>query len=227
MEDVEGWKPKTELGRKVLEGEITSLAEVFNKGYKIKEPEIIEKLVPNLETELIEIGQRKGKFGGGKRTPFKQSQRKTAEGSRTSFSCLAAVGNREGYIGMGSGKASDPVPARELAIRNAKLNIVPIMRGCGSWQCDCQEPHSIPYKIEGKCGSVKILLIPAPKGTGLVVSDEVKKVLRLAGIKDIWSKIFGETRTRFNTVKATFNALKNLSQVKLKEQWEKKVKLGE
>ena len=81
--------------------------------------------------------------------------------------------------------------------------------GCGSGECGCGHTHSIPFKIDGKCGSVRIRLIPAPAGVGLACADKVKQVLKLAGIEDIWSKTFGDTRTSENLVKATFNALKN------------------
>jgi len=62
-------------------------------------------------------------------------------------------------------------------------------------------------KVIGKSGSVRVILIPAPQGTGLVVADELKKVLRLAGIKDVYSKTFGKQQTTFNLVKACMNAL--------------------
>ena len=83
------------------------------------------------------------------------------------------------------------------------------MRGCGSGECGCGGTHSIPFRIEGKCGSVRIRLIPAPAGVGLACADKVKQVLRLCGIEDIWSKTFGDTRTSENLVKATFDTLKN------------------
>ncbi|MEM4579483.1 MAG: 30S ribosomal protein S5, partial [Thermosphaera sp.] len=95
------------------------------------------------------------------------------------------------------------------AIRNAKLNITPIRRGCGSWECRCGEPHSVPFTVTGKSGSVEIIIKPAPKGTGLVAGDIGKVVLRMAGIRDAWTESFGETRTSLNFAKATLNALKN------------------
>ena len=111
---------------------------------------------------------------------------------------------------MGYGKAKETVPAREKAFRNAKLNLFKIRRGCGSWECNCKTSHSVPYKVTAKCGSVEVTLIPAPKGTGLAIEKECAKILQLAGIKDVWSKILGQTNTKINTIKACEMALKNL-----------------
>ena len=120
---IESWKPKTEIGRKVKLGKITSIEEVLNMGRRILESEIIDALIMNLESDYINIGQRKGKFGGGKRTIFRTSQKKTKDGNRPVFTVMAVVGNKDGYVGIGLGRAKETVPAREKAIRNAKLNI--------------------------------------------------------------------------------------------------------
>lgn len=206
-----GWKPKTKLGKEVKEKKIKSIKEIFDKNLRILEPQVVDLLMPGLESDLIRIGQAKGKFGGGKRRPWRQTQKKTAEGNVPSFACMAVVGNKDGYVGIGYGKAKETVPAKQKAISKAKLNIMHIKRGCGSFECICGEPHSIPFATEGKSGGVKIKLIPAPKGTGLVIDDECKKILKLAGIKDIYSKTFGQTRTKFNLAKACINALEKLN----------------
>lgn len=205
------WVPKTSLGKAVKEGKIKSIDEIFEKHLKILEPEIVDALIPDLSVEILNIGQAKGKFGGGKRRPWRQTQKKTAEGNVPKFTCMAVVGNRNGYVGIGYGKAKETVPAKQKAIRNAKLNLIRVPRGCGSFECGCKENHSIPFSVEGKCGSVRIKLMPAPRGTGLVSDDECKKILRLAGIKDIYVKSFGQTRTKVNHVKALEDALKKLA----------------
>jgi len=215
-EAVSDWIPKTEFGRKVKSGEIKDIDEILDKGGKILEAEIVDALLPDLEYELITIGQSKGKFGGGKRSIWKQTQKKTKEGNKPKFATVAVVGNRKGYVGIGYGKAKETVPAREKAIRQAKLNLIKIRFGCGSWDCACGETHSIPFKVSGKCGSVKVELIPAPKGTSLCIHKELRKILSLAGINDIYSKTFGKTNTQLNLVKACMNALKQLSKVKTK-----------
>ena len=210
----ETWHPKTGLGKKIKSGEITSLDQVLDNGYKILEAEIVDALVPNINIDLLLIGQSKGKFGGGQRRVFKQTQKKTKEGNKPSFSTIALVGNNNGYVGLGHGKSRETVPAREKAIRKSKLNIIKIARGCGSWQCNCKEPHSVPFTVKGKCGSVVVKLIPAPKGTGLIIEPELGKILKFAGIKDVWSKTSGHTKTKSNSIKATFDALKNIIKMK-------------
>ncbi|MBI4447348.1 30S ribosomal protein S5 [Candidatus Woesearchaeota archaeon] len=216
------WASKTELGKKVKNGEITDIKEVFDQGFRIMEEQIVDALIPELQSDLIMIGQSKGKFGGGKRTIWKQTQRKTSEGNKPSFSTVAVVGNKDGYVGLGKGKAQETVPAREKANRQAKLNLIRIKTGCGSWECGCGESHSIPFKVTGKVGSVIVNLMPAPKGTGLCVEKECSKILALAGIKDVYSKTMGQTNTKINLVYACFEALKNLGKVKIRPEFVKK-----
>jgi len=77
--NIENWKPKTELGRKVKNKEITDIGDILDKGQKILEPEVVDVLLPDLSVELLEVGQSKGKFGGGKGSIWKQTQKKTFE----------------------------------------------------------------------------------------------------------------------------------------------------
>lgn len=201
------WKPKTKLGREVKEGKIKNIDEVLDNKRKILEEEIVDLLI-NIKSDLISIGQSKGKFGGGKRRAWRQTQRKTKEGNIPTFSAMAVIGDEKGHIGIGFGEAKETLPARDKAIRKAKLNIMKIKRTCAAFDCACAEPHTIPFKITGKTGSVRVTLIPAPQGTGLVVADQLKKILKLAGIKDIYSKTFGQKRTTINLIKACIEALK-------------------
>ncbi|MCK4669722.1 MAG: 30S ribosomal protein S5 [Nanoarchaeota archaeon] len=213
--DINEWKPLTALGKKVKSGEIVDISQILDTGKPIIEQQIIDVLLPNLESDLLLIGQAKGKFGGGKRRAFRQTQKKTKEGNVLSFAAFAVVGNTDGYVGIGHGKSKETIPAREKAFRKAKLNTIKIRRGCGSWECGCKTPHSIPYTVSGKCGSCEITLIPAPKGTGLCVEKECQKILRLAGIKDVWSKTKGRTVVKANLIRACFEALKNLMTTKI------------
>lgn len=208
------WQPKTSLGKQVKEGKVTSLAQILDSGKRILEEEIVDMLIPNLESDLLLIGQSKGKFGGGQRRIFRQTQKKTMEGNKPSFATIAVVGNRNGYVGIGYGKSRETVPAREKALRQAKLNIMKIRRGSGSWQSMSGEPHSIPFRVQGRCGSIVIKLLPAPKGTGLIVASEIKKILELAGVKDVWSKLIGHSKSRVNVIYAVEDALKALVETK-------------
>lgn len=203
--ELESWQPKTKLGKLVKSGKIKNIDEILGR-HKILESEIIDSLV-KLKSDLLSIGQAKGKFGGGKRRAWRQTQRKTAEGNIPTFTCMVVVGDEKGHVGLGSGKAKETLPARAKALRQAKLDVIKITRGCGSFDCICQEKHSIPFRVEGKCGSCRVILLPAPQGTGLVVSDELKKILRLSGIKDVYSKTFGKKRTTINLAKACVTAL--------------------
>lgn len=215
------WVPKTELGRKVMNGEITSLEEIFVKGYRIMEPEIVDILLPNLKNEVFLIGGSSGKGGGIKRVPVRRTTRMHKSGRRHKISIMVAVGNENGWvgIGLGTGPMGKQREVYEKALKDAKKNIIPILRGCGSWECRCGEQHSIPVTVTGKCGSVRVKLMPAPRGLGLCAPDEIKKLLRLAGIQDIWMKSRGDTRTRINFVRAVFDALKSLYRYKLPERF--------
>jgi small subunit ribosomal protein S5 len=188
----ETWVPRTRLGELVREGLIT-LDKIFANNLVVKEKEIIDILLPQLREDVVKISM---------------VQQMSASGQRSKFKAVVLVG-AEGFIGVGSAKSREVGPAIRKAIDRAKLSVIPVLRGCGSKECGCGGSHSIPFKMNGKCGSVKIRLIPAPAGVGLASADKVKQLLKLAGIEDIWSKTYGDTRTSENLVKATFNALKN------------------
>lgn len=212
--NVDAWTPKTSTGKKVKSGEIKDIDTILDNGIPILEEQIVDILMPNLQSELLMIGQSKGKFGGGSKRIFRQTQKKTPEGNKPSFACMAVVGNGDGYVGVGYGKSKDTVPAREKAVRNAKLALFKIRRGAGSWEDATSEAHSIPWTVEGKCGSVRIILMPAPKGKGLIVEQECAKILKLAGIENIYSKAFGQTRSKSNVIVACIDALKKLNTFK-------------
>lgn len=206
-EKILSWVPKTKLGKEVKERKIKDIDEILSSKRKILEEQIVDSLL-NLKTDLISVGHSRGKFGGGKRRAWRQTQRKTKEGNIPTFSTMAVVGDENGHVGVGTGRAKETLPARDKAIRKAKLNMIKIDRTCSSFDCSCSELHSIPFKVTGKSGSVRVTLIPAPQGTGLVVANELKKVLKLAGIKDVYSKTFGKQRTSFNLVNACIDALR-------------------
>lgn len=210
------WVPKTKLGKSVKEGKEKDIDKILLTGKKILESEIVDYLLA-LDSELLLIGQAKGKFGGGKRRAWRQTQKKTMEGNVLSFSAMVVVGDRKGHVGLGFGKASETLPAREKALRDAKLNIIKITLGFESPEDekDKAQPHTVPFKVEGKCGSVRITLWPAPRGTGLVAGPEVKKILSLAGIKDAYTKTIGHTKTTFNVAKACINALEKTNKMRL------------
>lgn len=184
------WQPRTKLGRLVLEGKVTSLSEVFENGWRIKEPEIVRFLLPDIKQEVLGV---------------RIIQKQTESGEITRFSAVVAVG-QTGWFGVGHAKAYQIRDAIDKATNNALLNIIPVYLGCGSWECRCGQPHSIPYKLEGKSGSVRVKILPGPRGLGLVAGELIKKLLSLAGVKDAWTKTFGSTSTLLSTTHAVYNA---------------------
>jgi small subunit ribosomal protein S5 len=201
---LDSWVPKTRLGRMVFEGQITSIYEIFEEGYRIKEVEIVDVLVPELRDDVVDINL---------------VQKQTDAGERSRFRAVVAMGNDDGLIGVGIGKAPRVRNAIEKGIRDAKMKLYPIRRGCGSWECDCGEPHTVPFKVSGKSGSVVMTLIPGSKGLGLVAGDIAKRVLTLAGVKDCWSKSTGATQTTVSFALATFEALKNTMKLMTVQDW--------
>jgi len=207
---LEKWVPKTSLGKKVFSGEIADIETVLNMGVQIREPEIIDKLVPEMKNEIILIGGRTGKGGGVQRIPVKITAKMHRSGRRLAMSAFVVVGNENGIVGVGKGNALEARDAIAKAIQRAKMNIIRLKRGCGSWECRCGTEHTVAFKTKGKGGSVRVELLPAPKGIGLVADDETKKILRLAGIHDVWVRTFGNTSARINLITAVYDALKKL-----------------
>jgi small subunit ribosomal protein S5 len=195
-----GWEPRTRLGNQVNDGEIETMQEALNSGLPLKEPEIVDQLVPDLEDEVLDINM---------------VQRMTDSGRRVKFRCVVAVGNRDGLIGYAEGRDDQVGGAIQKAINIGKLNLIDVSRGCGSWECGCGRPHTVALRTTGKAGSVEVELQPAPRGLGLAGGETVRHVLELAGIEDIWTRSSGNTRTTVNFAKATFNALRNTAEARV------------
>ncbi len=195
----EEFVPKTQLGHMVKEGKITDIDEIFEKGLPIMELGIVDTLLPDLEEEVMDVNL---------------VQRMHKSGRKVNFRVIVAVGNKNGYVGLGQGKAKEVGPAIRKAVDNAKFNIIKVRRGCGDWGCVCGREHTVPFKVDGKRGSVRVTLIPAPGGVGLAIGNVGKTILGLAGIDDVWSQTMGQTQTTINFAGAVFEALKELSKVK-------------
>ena len=181
------WIPKTILGKKVAAGEITSIEEILSKGLRIQEAGIIKKLLPDLKTEVIDVGI---------------IQKMTPNGQSTRFKALVAAGNQNAWLGIGMGKSKQMRIAIEKANNAAYLNVSPIKLGCGSWECRCDQKHSVPFKVKGKGGSVTIEILPGPRGLGLVAGTKIRNLLKMAGLKDAWTTAKGSTPTMGSTSKA-------------------------
>ncbi len=193
------WEPKTRVGQQVKSGTITAVEQIFATGKPIKETEIVDALLPNLEDQVLEIAS---------------VQRMTKNNRKQKYRATVVVGDRNGHIGLGVGKDVEAKPAIDTGIRDAKKHIISVNLGCGSQECNCNSPHSLPLRLSAKCGSAHVILKPAPKGVGIVASDTVRAVLELAGVKDLWTYSRGRTRDVYNMSLATYLALKELGELK-------------
>ncbi len=189
------WVPKTRLGTLVSLGKITSLEEIFESGQKIKEPEIIKLLLPDMKSNVVSVGI---------------VQKQTDAGEVTKFASVVAVGNEAGWFGVGRGKAVQMRVAIDKATSDAYLNVIPVKLGCGSWECRCGRNHSVPYRINGKGGSVRVDIIPGPRGLGLVAGETMRNLLTLAGVKDAWTRTYGSTSTMSSIANAVYDSLKKI-----------------
>lgn len=187
------WQPRTTLGKMVSEGKISTMDEIFENGMRIQEPEIVKHLLPEIKSQVVHVGI---------------VQKQTDAGEMTRFNALVAVGNEAGWFGIGKGKASQMRISIDKATTAAHLNVIPVKLGCGSWECRCNQLHSIPFRVRGKGGSVGVEIIPGPRGLSLVAGENIKSLLKLAGLKDAWTKSFGSTNTMSSTTKAIFAALR-------------------
>jgi small subunit ribosomal protein S5 len=194
------WVPKTRLGKMVKNGEITTMSDALKSGLPLREPEIVDLLLPTIEDEVIDV---------------KMVQRMTDSGRRVKFVITVAVGNKDGFVGLGQAKGKEVGLSIKRAIENAKMNMIQIRRGCGSWECGCRTPHTIPFLVTGKSGSVGVTFKPAPRGIGLATGDVAKKILHLAGVNDCWAFTEGKTKTVVNYAKGVYDALKRNAEMRI------------
>lgn len=208
-DEKESWTPVTKLGRLVKDGKIKSIEEIYQYSLPIKEYQIIDYLLPGaLKDEVMKI------------MPV---QKQTQAGQRTRFKAFVVIGDSNGHVGLGVKCSKEVALAIKGAIIAAKLSLVPVRRGY--WGTILGNPHTVPTKITGKCGSSMTRLVPAPRGTGIVAAPACKKLLQLAGIEDCYTTTKGKTRTLGNFIKATFQAISNTHSYLTPDMWpETKVK---
>lgn len=184
------WVPCTKLGRLVKSGQIKSLEEIFTHSLPIKEHQIVDHFIKELSDEVMKI---------------MSVQKQTRAGQRTRFKAIIAVGDKNGHVGLGIKVAKEVQIAIQDGLKVAKLNIIPVRRGY--WGSKVGDVHTVPCKMTGKSGSVKVRLVPASKGVGIVGAPPVKKMLHFAGINDCYTSSTGQTKTKENFLKATYIAL--------------------
>lgn len=196
------WVPVTKLGRLVKDGKIKSMEEIYLFSLPVKEFQVIDFFLPTLKDEVMCIAP---------------VQKQTSAGQRTRFKACVAVGDFDGHVGLGVKCSKEVVGAIRGAIIAAKLAIIPVRRGY--WGSHIAEPHTIPMKVSGKCGSVMCRLIPAPRGTGIVAAPASKRLLQMAGVQDVYTQSKGSTATTSNFMKATFVALAKSYQILTPDLW--------
>jgi len=196
----------TKLGRLVKAGKIRDIHDIYLHALPIKEADIIDRFIPkeNLKEEVMRV---------------QAVQKQTAAGQRTRFRATVMLGDHKGHIGLGVKVAKEVAGAIRGAMLGAKLSMIPIR--LGYWGNFIGNPHTVAMKTTGKCGSVQVRLIPAPRGSGLVAAPVSKKLLSLAGVEDIFTSSTGKTKTVLNFIKATFNALSKTYSYLTPDLWEK------
>jgi len=203
----EEWIPKTDLGRLVKMGKITSIDTIFRSSIRIQEPEIVDHLLgkANLKEDLVSV---------------QSVQKQSKAGQRTSMKVVAIVGTQSGHIGIGTHSARELSTSIKAAVNKAKMNIIPVRMG--QWDGEGNIRHTVITKASGKCGSVTVQVVPAPIGTGVECSDIHRRIFELAGIQDIFVKSYGCTKTTENLAKATLKALEASSNMFLPQNWNDK-----
>jgi len=203
-DDLASWVPITKLGRLVKGRYIKSLETVYLYSFPVKESQIVDTFLPELADEVMKI------------MPI---QKQTRAGQRTRFKAFVIVGDKNGHVGLGVKVAKEVANAIRGAIIAAKIAVVPVRRGY--WGNKIGLPHTVPTKVSGKCGSISVRLIPAPRGTGIVAALAPKKLLQFAGVEDVFSSSEGKTATKGNFIKATFQALRSTYGYLTPDLWKK------
>ena len=151
------WQPVTKLGRLVKAGKIKSMEEIYLHSLPIKEYQIVDFFLPKLKDEVMKASetlysQRKSLMISC--LQIKPVQKQTRAGQRTRFKAIVVIGDSDGHVGLGIKTSKEVATAIRAAIIIAKLSVLPIRRGY--WGANLGDPHSLPTKESGKCGSVTV-----------------------------------------------------------------------
>lgn len=128
--------------------------------------------------------------------------KKTKGGNQASFSVLVVVGDKKGRVGVALGKAPDVLSSIKKAVRKAKKHMITVP----------MKKTTIPFAIDTKFGAAKVMLKPAPAGSGIIAGGAVRAVVEAAGIADVVGKTLG-SKNQANNVYATFKALKEIERL--------------
>jgi len=176
-------------------GLIKRFEEIFLFSLPVKEYQIIDFFYPPKEGKLKDEVMK-----------IMPVQKQTRAGQRTRFKAFVIIGDSDGHVGLGVKCSKEVATAIRGAIILAKLAVIPVRRGY--WGNMIGDPHTVPMKVTGKCGSVTVRLVPAPRGAGIIAAKVPKKVLQFAGVHDVYTQTKGRSKTMGNFVKATFFAIR-------------------
>lgn len=193
------WFPKTELGKLVKSGKIRSIEDIFLRNMIISEEEIVNNLLNRsiLKEEIFSI----------KPVEYQKSDGKL----KKTFKVIAIVGDYNGHIGIGFKSSPEIADAIKEAKRMAKLSIIPVVRG--SWKSNDRSLHTISAPVIGESDSVMMKIMPAPKGTGIIACSVAKKLLEMAGFKDVFTSTTGHAKSTYHYLAATYIALHDTFQI--------------
>merc|ERR1712178_169156 len=173
---------------------IRVLEEIYTHSIPIKEAQIVDTLLKIQGKKLSEEVMK-----------ILSVQKQTKAGQRTRFKAIVALGDQDGHVGLGITGAKEVQVAIKGALITGKLSLVPVRRGY--WGNKIGDVHTVPMKVKGKCGSIRVRLVPAPRGTGIVGAPVSKRLLQFAGVQDCYTCSTGQTRTVQNFASATFVAI--------------------
>ena len=206
-DEIDEWVPYTNLGRLTKLGYIRNIDQIFYHSIPIKEYQIVDFFLNNKNNQKLNI----------KCFKIQTVQNHTRTGQKIKYKVISGIGDENGHIGIGIKTGNNIKIALKRAIIDAKLNVIPVKRGF--FKDNIGSPHTIGLTTIGKCCSVKLKLIPAPKGIGINGSYITKELLKLVGIKDIYIKSFGNKSNIDNYIKAIFNALYNTNKYLTPDLW--------
>lgn len=192
---------------------IDTLEEVYTASIPIKEAKVVDILLQNRYKKPLE------EILSDDIMCILSVQKQTKAGQRTRFKAVCAVGDRNGHVGVGIKVGKEVQIAIKGALVDAKLRMIPVRRGY--WGSKIGDVHTIPAKVKGKCGSCTVRMIPAPRGTGCVAAQVSKKILQFAGVDDVYTSCVGQTRTRENFCRATYECLKKTYSMLSPDLWPK------
>lgn len=193
-------------------GLIKRLEEIYLFSLPVKEYQIIDFFYPPKEGKLKDEVMK-----------IMPVQKQTRAGQRTRFKAFVIIGDHDGHVGLGVKCSKEVATAIRGGIILAKLAVIPVRRGY--WGNMIGDPHTVPMKVTGKCGSVTVRLVPAPRGAGIIAAKVPKKVLQFAGVNDVYTQTKGRSKTMGNFVKATFFAIRETYAYLTPDLW-KETRLG-